>query len=615
MDVNKGLQPGAILHGAYRIERILGQGGFGITYLAYETRLERYVAIKEFFPKDYCDREATTSRVTLGTDNTRDFVENLKVKFLREARYIVKLDHPGIIKIHTAFEENQTAYYVMDFIEGSNLSQLVKKRLSDHKRPLSEKEALRYIGMVGEALEYLHRHSMNHFDVKPANILIRKSDDRPILIDFGLSKQYDSTAQNATSTVMGMSQGYAPMEQYIAGGVKEFSPQTDLYALAATLYYLLAGTPPPDAPSLTDQELTFPAQVPLRLVEPISKAMSPRRADRHASVVEFLKDLEGQPHQMPADDPATEITANPTDKSATEIATRPTYEAATEIAARPTAATLTETTAPPADEKNGGATASRRYSWLWFLAAVGLGAAVWLFVESRIHTDPSPAETMESETTHPATVEDLDLQSPLETPKTTNGGEPTTSTSTTPSPSSNTQPAEANARTAPLPSTADPQTPHPSTEEMAALGAEAYRRNAYSEALQWCGVAARQGSADAQMMLGDIYLYGKGTDEDHAEAARWYRKAAEQGQTKAQFILGTLLYFGDGVKQDYQEAYSWALKAGGKGDPGAQLLLGEMYSNGHGVKEDIEEAAKWYRKSADQGNAAARAALSQLPTQ
>ena len=110
MDVNKGLQPGAILHGAYRIERILGQGGFGITYLAYETRLERYVAIKEFFPKDYCDREATTSRVTLGTDNTRDFVENLKMKFLREARYIAKLDHPGIIKIHTAFEENQTAY-------------------------------------------------------------------------------------------------------------------------------------------------------------------------------------------------------------------------------------------------------------------------------------------------------------------------------------------------------------------------------------------------------------------------------------------------------------------------------------------------------------------------
>ncbi|MDE6511587.1 MAG: serine/threonine protein kinase, partial [Muribaculaceae bacterium] len=99
MGDNIGLTPGTLLHGAYRIERILGQGGFGITYLAYEVSLERYVAIKEFFPKDYCSREADTRQVTPGTGDNRGFVETLKSKFLREAKYIVKLDHPVSIKI------------------------------------------------------------------------------------------------------------------------------------------------------------------------------------------------------------------------------------------------------------------------------------------------------------------------------------------------------------------------------------------------------------------------------------------------------------------------------------------------------------------------------------
>ncbi|MDE6510788.1 MAG: sel1 repeat family protein [Muribaculaceae bacterium] len=152
----------------------------------------------------------------------------------------------------------------------------------------------------------------------------------------------------------------------------------------------------------------------------------------------------------------------------------------------------------------------------------------------------------------------------------------------------------------------------PSTEEMSALGAEAYQRNAYAEALQWCGLAARQGSADAQLILGDIYLYGKGIEEDHAEAARWYRKAAGQDVARAQLCIGTLLYCGDGVPQDYTEAFNWLSKAAEKGDAVAQFLLGEMYSSGDGVPASIEEAAKWYRLSAAQGNAAAKEALDGL---
>lgn len=301
----QALSSGTLLqHETYRIEKVLGQGGFGITYLATDLNLQRKVAIKEFFPKDFCDRDETTSHVTLGTQNTADFVNRLKVKFLKEARNIARFDHPNIIRIYTAFEENNTAYYVMDFIEGESLSAMVKR-----SGPLPEAKALKYIEQVGKALEYVHTHRMNHLDVKPANIMMRKKDDEPILIDFGLSKQYDSDGNQTSTTPVGISHGYAPMEQYNDGGVKEFSPQTDLYSLAATLYYILSGIVPPQATRLADEELTFPSSIPSKFIEPISKAMSSGRKKRHESVSEFIKEInEAVQHEF--EDTRTEETIN-----------------------------------------------------------------------------------------------------------------------------------------------------------------------------------------------------------------------------------------------------------------------------------------------------------------
>ncbi|MBD5355427.1 MAG: protein kinase [Bacteroides sp.] len=288
--MNQGLKLGSLLrHNTYRIEKVLGQGGFGITYLATDLNLDRQVAVKEFFPKDYCDRDDTTSKVTLGTQSSKDFVNKLKAKFLKEARNIAKFDYPNIIRIHAAFEENNTAYYVMDYIEGITLSEMVKQN-----GPISEEKALMYIDKIGKALEYVHANTMNHLDVKPANIMIRYNDDEPILIDFGLSKQYDSKGYQTSTTPIGISHGFAPMEQYNDGGVKEFSPQTDLYSLAATLYYILSGVVPPQATKLVEDELTFPQGIPTNLIKPISKAMSPGRKRRHESVRAFLEDLERQ---------------------------------------------------------------------------------------------------------------------------------------------------------------------------------------------------------------------------------------------------------------------------------------------------------------------------------
>ena len=286
--MNTALKKGTLLHhGMYRIEKVLGQGGFGITYLAIDLGLDKPRAIKEFFPKDYCDRDETTSHVTLGTSNTADFVNKLKKKFIKEARNIANLDqHQGIITIHAVFEENNTAYYVMDYIEGENLSIMVKK-----DGPLSVEKAIKYITEVGNALEYVHQHHINHLDIKPANIMVRRKDDMPILIDFGLSKQYDSEGLQTSTTPTGISHGYAPFEQYKDGGVKEFSPQTDVYSLAATLYYLVSGKVPPHATDLIENELSFPEGFSYFLKEPISKAMSLKRQGRHETVKEFISSL------------------------------------------------------------------------------------------------------------------------------------------------------------------------------------------------------------------------------------------------------------------------------------------------------------------------------------
>ena len=281
------LRPGTLLHhGEFRIEGVLGVGGFGITYLAVNTVLEKKVAIKEFFPSSFCERDSSTGTITLGTQSNREFIDKLRKKFLKEARYLASLNYPNIIRIFTAFEENGTAYYAMEYIDGMPLSEIVKKN-----GPLSEHVALKYIREIGEALVYLHKQRINHLDVKPANIMIRWADDTAILIDFGISKQYDQGGHQTSTTPVGVSHGYAPIEQYTSGGVQEFSPQTDVYSLAATLYYLLTGVVPPEAPMLAAAPLEFPPQISSSIRNAISRAMKSGRHDRHRSVAEFLGDL------------------------------------------------------------------------------------------------------------------------------------------------------------------------------------------------------------------------------------------------------------------------------------------------------------------------------------
>ena len=270
--------------GRYVIHGVLGRGGFGVTYLAEQVMAKRKVCIKEFFPKDYYTRGDDTRSLTLASQGFAVSMNRFKEKFIKEAQTIAALDHANIIPIYDVFEENNTAYYVMEYIDGESLSDVIKRRGA-----LSESEAIDYICQAGSALEYLHDRRIMHLDVKPGNIMVRRKDNRVVLIDFGLSKHYDEQSGEATSTTpVGVSHGYAPMEQYKQGGVSTFSPETDVYSLGATLYALVVGRAPAEAATLITESIDFPQHVSSSLRNAIIAAMAPSPKQRPALVREFL---------------------------------------------------------------------------------------------------------------------------------------------------------------------------------------------------------------------------------------------------------------------------------------------------------------------------------------
>ena len=275
--------------GRYRIIEPIGHGGFGVTYLAEQVMAKRKVCIKEFFPMEYYRREGDSVSLSLLSDSFKENMLRFKAKFVKEAQTIATLNHGNIIPIYDVFEENNTAYYVMEYIEGESLSARVKRCGA-----MDECAAVAYIKQVASALEHIHHQQIMHLDVKPGNIMVRMRDDQAILIDFGLSKHYDVESGDATSTALvGVSHGFAPIEQYKQGGVNRFSPETDIYSLGATLYYLVTGSVPPQAVDIADDGLPpLPSHLSSGMRKAIERSMADKRKDRPHTIKEFLTLIE-----------------------------------------------------------------------------------------------------------------------------------------------------------------------------------------------------------------------------------------------------------------------------------------------------------------------------------
>lgn len=292
------LEIGTILRNGskpYKVEAVLGSGGFGITYKVSTTIkigndvMTQNFAMKEHFVKKHCERDNTGAVTCSGP--SRDIVETTKADFKAEAQRLINLKHQHIVKVIEQFEENNTVYYVMDYLNGENLRDYVLS----HKH-LNEVETFDMLLPICDAIRAIHLCKTTHLDIKPANMMLKRLKSGniiPVLIDFGLAKHYDKNG-NATSTMrtQGCSDGYAPIEQY--AGIDTFSPQADIYALAASFLFCLTGKRPPIATELEDAVTIaklLPQRIHVNVRSAIVHAMLPSRKQRTKSVDELEKEL------------------------------------------------------------------------------------------------------------------------------------------------------------------------------------------------------------------------------------------------------------------------------------------------------------------------------------
>ncbi len=312
------LPPGYELRG-FTIERKLGRGGFGITYLARETASDRPVVIKENFVQECSTRHAISMTVGPHGEEGRKLYEWALTRFLDEAKVLTHLSHPGIVPVLTVFKALGTAYYVMPQVEGTELHKAAPtphQINEDWLRPVLEK--------LLEALDYLHGQGLLHRDIKPSNILLRP-DGSPLLIDFGTARVKDATH---TLTRVG-TPGYSPSEQFSIHGKN--GPWTDLYSLGATCYHLITGEVPQDAVSRLEEDELRPlagrpelkSRFSHDFLAAIDKAMSVPRRDRWQSAREWMDNLsaaqrareEAEPRWATKDNAIGEVSISPIKKA------------------------------------------------------------------------------------------------------------------------------------------------------------------------------------------------------------------------------------------------------------------------------------------------------------
>ena len=299
-----------VLGGQYLIGKALGQGGFGITYLAWDQVMNQPVAVKEYFPKGFASRAVGNTKVTsYDGQNAHDFEFNKK-RFLREAESLAKLwDIPQIVKILRYFEENGTAYIVMEYVQGVDL----RKHLKKLGRPLTVEETLALMGPVVEGLGLVHQINLVHRDISPDNIMVLP-DGSTKLLDFGAARFVENAnadQERLTSTQAVLKHGFAPQEQYRSHG--SLGPWTDVYALCATIYYCLSGRVPPDSMSRgfdgIPLDWTGISGLSYQQKSVLEKGMALQPKDRFSSVEELWKQLKPPATNPPK--PAPEPTVQP----------------------------------------------------------------------------------------------------------------------------------------------------------------------------------------------------------------------------------------------------------------------------------------------------------------
>lgn len=543
-----------ILEGRYLIGKVLGEGGFGITYIGLDLRLEERVAIKEFYPTGSVTRYAKHSEAVEATSAEGEILlEREREKFLNEARTMSRFSgESSIVHVKDFFYANSTAYIVMEFIDGETMQQ----RLKENGPENDFNKLLDMLRPVIKDLDDVHRAGFIHRDISPSNLMVDKSGSVKLL-DFGTAREVNEDGEKSLSIVL--KPGFAPEEQYRRRGQQ--GPWTDVYALCATIYKLCTGvTPEVSVDRLAVDSLEPPSKFGVKINPQqeavLARGLAVRREDRIQSAAELLEDL---------------------DKAAAGIA----------------AAQENYSVQPKADKREEPRKPKKGQIVLAAIAAVLVIGITAVFATGAAQDGiglvndflGNSAEAVKWYTLA-ADRGFADAQNNLGVCYENGNG------------------------------VAKSYAEAVKWYKLAAEQGNAYGQanlgwcyehgcgveQSDEEAVRLYRLAAEQGNAYGQGNLGWCYESGTGVKQDYKEAAKWYKLSADKGTAYAQNNLGTCYRDGIGVEQSYKEAVKWYRLAAEQGDANGQGNLAWCYENGNGVEKNYKEAVKWYRLAANQGD-------------
>jgi len=566
--------------GQYEIRELLGEGGIGQVHAAFDTVLEREVAIKSLRPELL---------------NDKSFVD----RFRGEATSLARLNHPNITTLYSLLPEGRNLYMIMELVRGDTLDALLHRR----RGALGVQESLAIIAQAADGLSYAHSMGVIHRDIKPANLMITEAGLLKIM-DFGIARVRGSQRLTRDGSMVGTLAYMAPEQLRGEPG----DERSDLYSLAIVLYELLTGVPPFQANS--DYELmraqihTHPQRLMSRVrgLDPrvdaaLMRALAKAPAERFPSVRAFSDALGAT---------ALRVDAHKIVIEATRLISRSDLPVAAglpvPLPAKPSFfdrfSFLPESVRVPVVVGVGT------------LVATGALAAGFLgLMPSPV---PAPASTP-SVAQSPAPVKSAPPKSVAVAPK---GGTSTSDAPTAPAAAPKAPPAAAttpdtapdNSKPAEAAAPSEQTPAPPSKMEMAA----ALSRKDYSEAFRITKAIADTGDRDAQFNLAWLYQRGLGVEHDDTQAVAWFRKAAEQGHLNAQFNLGQMYEHGAGVEKSDEQAFIWYRKAAEQNDAEAQNTVGYFYQSGLGTGRDNYAARIWYEKAATQNFAKAQKNLGDM---
>lgn len=390
--IEYALPMGTILAGKYLVGRVLGQGGFGITYVGWDIALERKVAIKEYYPSGQVSRNPGSRGLTWYTSvQSQQAKQNGTQMFLKEARKMSKVDDiPNVVRVRDLFQENETAYIVMDFVEGETLKARLEKT-----GPLPWEQAKGIFLPAIQAMEQVHQAGLVHRDISPDNLMLTP-DGKVKILDLGAAK--DLSVNNGASSMQVAKGGFSPFEQYTQRGSS--GPWTDVYAMAATVYYTLTGKLPPVATDRVVEDTISWDEPGLKVLsaqalEALQKAMVISAKNRMQSMEELEKGLYStavEPAPTPAPQPVQEARPEPQPEQEAKPAPQPTPEPAPQTQSEPK---------PKAGKKSG--------KKLWIAAAAVIavvlcGALIWANAGKPADDTNTAASAATTPTTAPTTV-------------------------------------------------------------------------------------------------------------------------------------------------------------------------------------------------------------------